>query len=110
MGPGIGMTAFPAPRSAIPLALVLLAVLPLSAPAMASDAGPAPRANLITLDTTPAGLLVAVNGTPVQAPYSFPCEPGTNRTISAPSPQVNGSARYTFPSWSDGGGLTHEIS
>jgi len=90
--------------------LVFLGLSAMGGTAAASSSTARPAANAITLSTSPAGLTLEVNGTSVRAPYSFPCDPGTNRTINAPSPQVNGLVRYQFANWSDGGGQSHIIS
>jgi len=95
---------------AIPIVLAILWASTAADSVRGSDAGPVPAASLIRLETSPAGLLVEVNGTPAVAPHSFSCDPGTNRTIDAPSPQLNGSTRYVFGSWSDGGSRTHTVS
>jgi len=92
--------------------LVLLAFvsLPISGTsASAQQPASTPNASSITIITSPASLRVEVNGTPATAPLSFSCDPGTNRTINAPSPQVNGSTRYRFLNWSDGGSQFHQI-
>ena len=90
--------------------LVFLGLSAMGGTAAASSSTALPAANAITLSTSPAGLTLEVNGTSVTAPYSFPCDPGTNRTINAPSPQVNGLVRYVFANWSDRGGQSHVIS
>jgi len=80
-----------------------------STAARAAQSASTPDANTIMINTSPAALRIEVNGTPVTAPFSFSCDPGTNRTINAPSPQVNGSTRYVFLNWSDGGSQFHTI-
>ncbi|HEV8594916.1 MAG TPA: hypothetical protein VGR51_05235, partial [Thermoplasmata archaeon] len=62
------------------------------------------------LDTVPPGLTLQLDGTPVTAPYRFLCPPGPPHMIAAPSPQVVGSSRYTFGSWSDGQAQSHSIT
>ena len=62
------------------------------------------------LDTVPPGLTLELDGIPVTAPYFFPCTPGPPHMINAPSPQIAGSSRYTFASWSDGGVQGHGIT
>ncbi len=94
----------------IPLLVALLAIPAGSESVRASDPDPVPTASLIRLETSPTGLVVEVNGTPARAPHSFSCDPGTVRTINAPSPQTNGSTRHVFGSWSDGGNRSHDIS
>jgi hypothetical protein len=94
----------------IPLMIALFAMPAVSDSVRASGRHPAPTANLIRVDTVPAGLIVEVNGTPVQAPYSFACDSGTVATLNTFSPQTNGSTRYVFAHWTDGGNRSHEIS
>jgi glucose/arabinose dehydrogenase len=69
-----------------------------------------PRTANLTLQTNPAGLQVTLDGQPVATPVTFPSVVGVQRTIGAPSPQVNGSTTYTFGSWSDGGAISRVIS
>ena len=92
--------------------LTLVALVALTALSNAASAHPAaagPSASTITVDTWPVPLRIEVNGTPAIAPFSFSCDPGTNRTINPPSSQANGSTRYTFVNWSDGGSQSHVI-
>jgi len=63
----------------------------------------------ITVDTSPAGLQVFVDGSPYAAPYTFPCSLGDTSTIGVPSPQGVGQTRFSFASWSDAGAQTHVI-
>ena len=93
--------------------LVLATLLELTVSIKGARAEPSaaiPKANTISIATSPASLLIEVNGTAARAPFSFSCDPATNRTITALSPQVNGSTRYTFLNWSDGGSQNHTIS
>jgi len=61
------------------------------------------------VDTAPASLSVVVDGVVRGAPHAFWCVAGSAHTVDAPTPQVAGSVRYTFASWSDGGPKFHEI-
>ena len=62
----------------------------------------------VTLQTSPTGLLVSVNGgTPVAAPLTTSLQVGSPLTIATSSPQGSGGTRYTFASWSDGGAISH---
>ncbi|RKZ33406.1 hypothetical protein DRQ33_04310 [bacterium] len=63
-----------------------------------------------TVSTNPSGLEVIVDGSTYTAPVTFYWLPGTNHTISVNSPQYSGMNRYTWSSWSDGGGQTHSIT
>jgi len=90
--------------------VALLALIVSTSDARADPPTSNPKANTIVIATSPASLLIEVNGTAARAPFSFSCDPATNRTITALSPQVNGSTRYTFLNWSDGGSQNHTIS
>jgi len=67
-------------------------------------------AYLVTVDTSPSGLQVEVDGSAYAAPYALWCSAGTTATLSVPSPQGSGGTRYVFALWSDGGTRTHTIS
>lgn len=60
--------------------------------------------------TSPPDLLIEFDGTTYQAPFSFSCTTGSVHTIGAPSPQEEGTTRYSFLSWSDGGLPSHELT
>src|SRR4029077_16615162 len=65
-----------------------------------------PRLSTVTLDSSPAGLQLTLDGQPVNAPAQFTGVVGVVRTIGASSPQ----GPYTFNRWSDGGVQVHTIS
>ena len=69
-----------------------------------------PRIVTITLQTSPPGLSVMLDG-PVQtpSPVTFNSVVGMRRSIGTVSPQSRQSGSYEFRSWSDGGALTHTI-
>ena len=69
-----------------------------------------PRLATVSLQTSPTGLGLLLDGTPVTAPASVPNVVGMIRSIGAPSPQTLAGTQYTFTSWSDGGAATHEIT
>ena len=56
-----------------------------------------------TIQTSPAGLQIIVDGPTLVAPQTFYWLPGTTRSLDAPSPQTVGGTRYRFQSWSQGG-------
>jgi len=65
----------------------------------------------VTLDTSPQGLLVSVNGgTPQAAPLTVPLQVGSQQTIATSTPQGTGGTQYTFVSWSDAGAISHTIT
>jgi glucose/arabinose dehydrogenase len=63
-----------------------------------------PLITTVTLQTSPAGLDVSLEGQTHQAPFSFDSVAGVVREISAPVSQTDGGVTYTFESWSDGFG------
>ena len=69
-----------------------------------------PRKSTVTLQTSPSGLQLKLDGQPVTAPYSFVGVVGITRTLEAVSPQTIGATTYVFGSWSDGGAASHSIS
>ena len=69
-----------------------------------------PLKSTVTLQTSPAGLQLRLDGQPVTAPYTFTGVVGITRTIAADSPQLLGGTTYQFAAWSDGGAQSHTIS
>ena len=70
------------------------------------------RVNTIyTVNTTPAGRTLIVDGTSCTAPQSFAWIPGSSHTIATVAMQNgNSGTRYLFSSWSDGGGMSHTVT
>lgn len=64
----------------------------------------------ITVDTTPSGLPVQVDGVMVTTPHTFQWTPGTSHTLTALSPVGTGRSRAYFQKWSDGGPQARTIS
>jgi hypothetical protein len=64
-----------------------------------------PLTTLVTLNTSPSGLVVVYDGVQGAAPLIRTAIVGSTHTINAPSPQGD----YVFRSWSDGGAQQHEI-
>jgi len=69
-----------------------------------------PRTSTITLQTSPPGLQVTLDGQPRPAPSATLGVVGVIRAIGAVSPQMVDGTTYEFESWSDGGAATHEIA
>jgi glucose/arabinose dehydrogenase len=70
-----------------------------------------PKTVNLTFQTTPGGLMVALNGTSSKTSFTRPVIVGSRNSISAPTPQTKGGQSYnTFVSWSDGGAQTHTIT
>jgi len=63
----------------------------------------------ITIDTSPTGLEVLVDGTGRTAPYSFVCDTASTFDINVTTPQVDDKERFVFGTWSDGGSQGHSI-
>jgi glucose/arabinose dehydrogenase len=68
-----------------------------------------PRTVVLTFQTTPGGLQLAVNGSTATATFSRTVIVGSTNSLAAPSPQTKGGKSYAFQSWSDGGAQTHNI-
>jgi len=66
----------------------------------------------ITINTSPSGLLVSVDGGTAQAgPLNESWQVGSNHTIATSSPQAGATGvRYTWTSWSDTGAISHQIT
>src|SRR5215472_16893713 len=69
-------------------------------------------AQSLTVDTSPTGLSITVNGTNYAAPATFNWDIGSVHTLDTPSPQISGDAhsRSVFSFWSDGGSQNHSVS
>jgi hypothetical protein len=65
-----------------------------------------------TITTSPAGLLVSVDGgTATTAPLVETWVPGSSHTITTTSPQTGGTGvQYVWSNWSDSGAISHSIT
>ncbi len=68
-----------------------------------------PRQSTITFQTSPPGLDINIDGSPVHTPTQVLGVVGFNREITAPS-QGSANNYYIFDHWSDGGTKTHSIA
>jgi glucose/arabinose dehydrogenase/chitodextrinase len=68
-----------------------------------------PRTVVLTFQTSPSGLQLAVGSSSSTATFTREVIVGSNNSVSAPSPQTLGGTVYTFVSWSDGGAAAHNI-
>jgi glucose/arabinose dehydrogenase len=68
-----------------------------------------PRTVTLTFQTTPGGLLLAVDGSTTKSAFNRVAIIGSTHTVSAPA-QTKGGRRYEFSTWSDGGTQTHTIT
>ena len=68
-------------------------------------------AQTVTVDTSPTGLSVTVDGTNYTAPAAFNWDIGSAHTIDTLSPQLagDGHSRSIFALWSDGGNQNHSV-
>ncbi|RYG58867.1 glucose dehydrogenase, partial [bacterium] len=69
-----------------------------------------PRKANLTLQTNPAGLIVTIDGSPVDSPVTRTGVIGVIREIGVDATQELGADTYEFVSWSDGGARVHEIT
>jgi len=68
-----------------------------------------PKTVSLTLDSSPAGFALALNGSQSSSPFSKTVIQGSRNSISAPSPQTKAKKSWLFKSWSDGGAQTHDV-
>jgi glucose/arabinose dehydrogenase len=68
-----------------------------------------PRTVAVTLSSDPAGRTLTLDGASAAAPFTRTAIMGSNNSLSAPSPQPDGSRTWTFVRWSDGGAQTHNF-
>jgi glucose/arabinose dehydrogenase len=68
-----------------------------------------PRTVVLTFQTNPGGLQLAVNGATATAAFTRTVIVGSTNSIAALSPQPKGGKSYIFQSWSDGGAQSHNI-
>jgi len=68
-----------------------------------------PRTVVLTFQSNPGGLQIAVNSVTRTATFSVTVIVGSSNTVSAVSPQTKSKSTYVYQSWSDGGAQTHTI-
>ena len=68
-----------------------------------------PRTAQLTVDSTPAGAQVGVDGALQAAPFTKVVVANSTSALSAPSPQTLGGTSHLFAAWSDGQGQTHPV-
>jgi uncharacterized repeat protein (TIGR01451 family) len=66
-----------------------------------------PRTVLLTFETQPPGLDLAVAGESVPTPFSRTVIVGSSNSVGAPSPQSVAGVPHGFRAWSDGGAASH---
>ena len=68
-----------------------------------------PKTVNLTFASSPPGLSIAVNAAAAVTPFVVTVIVKSSNSISASTPQTLGGTTYTFSSWSDGGGASHNI-
>jgi hypothetical protein len=77
----------------------------------AANATPRPASVSITIDSSPSGRQITVDGVNKTAPQTVNWTPGSSHTIGTSSPQSGGTGiQYVYSSWSDGLAQTHNIT
>ncbi len=69
-----------------------------------------PQTVTLTLNASPGGLALVLNGSQVSTPFSRTVIQGSRNSISAPTPQTKGKKNWHFRAWSDGGAQTHDVT
>ena len=69
-----------------------------------------PQTTTVTAASQPAGLQLALGSQTGAAPFTRTLIVGSTASLSAVSPQTVLGTTYTFGSWSDGGGQSHNIT
>ena len=69
-----------------------------------------PKTVSITLNSSPGGFALALNGSQLPTPFTRTVIQGSANTISAPSPQTKAKKSWLFQSWSDAGAQTHVVT
>ncbi|MBU4038033.1 MAG: carboxypeptidase regulatory-like domain-containing protein [Proteobacteria bacterium] len=64
----------------------------------------------VTVNTDPPGRTFTSDGTPYSNAVTFLWTAGSTHTIATTSPQVSGTSRYVWSSWSDGGAMSHSVT
>ncbi len=64
----------------------------------------------ITINTSPSGRQITIDGTNYTAPKTFNWTACEGHVISVSSPQIGTGVQYIFSSWSDGGAQMHPIT
>ncbi len=63
----------------------------------------------LTLDSSPQGIDVSIDGIPDTTPYVYDTLIGFDHTLTAPAAQCVAGTTYEFDSWSDGGARSHIV-
>jgi hypothetical protein len=63
----------------------------------------------LTLNSSPGGFALALNGTQAATPFTRTVIQGSRNSLSAPSPQTKAKKAWQFKAWSDLGAQTHDV-
>jgi glucose/arabinose dehydrogenase len=69
-----------------------------------------PKTVSLTLQSSPSGLQLTLNGFTATAPFTRTVIQGSRNTLTAPATQTLNGRTYDFRSWSDGGAATHAVT
>ena len=69
-----------------------------------------PRTSLITINSSPQGLAITLDGQPFTTPFTVTSVEGITRSVSATSPQTLNGISYNFINWSQGGTQTQSFA
>ena len=67
-----------------------------------------PQTVMLTFNSTPAGLQLAVGGNSAATPFTREVIVGSTNSVSAPDQTLSGTS-YAYTSWSDGGAQSHDV-
>lgn len=108
--PGIASGTFSAPDHEYPSHLDLeLTAIDANGASATTTVSLDPMTAQLTVQSSPSGLQLAVNGTSSATPFTRTVIVGSANTVSATTPQTLGGTTYEFSSWSDSGAQTHVI-
>jgi glucose/arabinose dehydrogenase len=68
-----------------------------------------PQTVVLSFDTVPSGLQLALNAESATTPFSRTVITGSTNTLTAPLTQTSGGNSFAFSYWSDGGARSHDI-
>jgi glucose/arabinose dehydrogenase len=107
---GVASGSFPAPDHEYPSYLELTLTARDSAGVAASTTVRLdPQTVVLSFQTAPTGLALAVNQTSSTAPFTRTVIVGSSNSVTGTSPQTLGGVQYAFASWSDGLAQSHTI-
>ena len=108
---GIASGSFSAPDHEYPsyLELILTATDPANGLSATTSVRLDPQTVTLTLQSTPPGASLSIDGFTGPTPFTFDVIAGSNNSVSAPAQQTIDGNVYNYTSWSDGGAQSHAI-